>query len=132
MKSVVVYLFLFTFIAFEGCETEKMLLYSIENNSNVDIALRRAMFPMEPRCMKPEIKSEYDLFVRVSVVKPNSKNVYHKAWFYPDDTLYIHAFERRDVDEMDCEEFVRVYPVKKSWVISRQKMDSLDWKLEYP
>ena len=132
MKSVVVYLFLFTIIAFGGCKFGEIPCYTIVNNSNVDIALRRAMFPMEPRCMKPKIKSEYDLFVRVSVVKAHSTNYYDRTSYSPHEILHIHAFERRDVDEMDCEEFVRVYPVKKSWVISISELDSLDWKLEYP
>ena len=132
MKSVVVFLFLFTFIAFGGCKFGEIPCYTIVNNSNVDIALTRAMFPLEPSCIKPSKKTEYDLFVRVSVVKAHSTNYYDRTSYSPHEILHIHAFERRDVDEMDCEEFVRVYPVKKSWVISRQMMDSLDWKLEYP
>jgi len=43
----------------------------------------------------------------------------------------IGIFDWDDVDKMSCEEFERVYPIKKVWDLTLEELEACNWTLVY-
>ena len=122
-----------------SCETPKAQYFIIQNNSDKEIIIVNADFPIprESNCLKSGARFEYEALIRDRMIKPHSnKNFERSSWgeymfSHPNDTLYIGVFYREDVDRMSCEEFEKIFPLKKEWKVTLADMKANDWTLEY-
>jgi hypothetical protein len=114
-------------------EEESQKLF-IQNNSNEKIVPAFASFSMDTRsiCIRPTSKFERGALEDVTIL-PNSIQ-YIKGvanMFDHFDTVYIHIYNRIDVDTMFCEEFNRERPIQKRWAITKSDAEAMNWTLVY-
>jgi hypothetical protein len=81
-----------------------------------------------------ETKQEYENFIHYKAIKPHSsKDIIGLRYLDSQDTVFIHIFNRIDMDTMSCEEFKQKHPLKYEWKkVTVTDMEACDWTLEYP
>ena len=116
--------------------------FIVKNNSEQKIIIQFSQYTslsLVHDCMKPTTKYEYDKFIRDKMINPYSNKNFERngggigelILKYPNDTLYIGAFNLIDIDTMSCEEFERKFPLKKEWKVTLKDIQSADWTLVY-
>jgi len=114
---------------------------TIYNNSEEDIVSFGSLYhsmALEKECVKPSTRLEY-LDLKRKVIKPYSSQingidlVVDFMRTYPDIIWKwsIGIFDWDDVDKMSCEEFERVYPIKKVWDLTLEELEACNWTLVY-
>jgi hypothetical protein len=119
-----------------SCEHEEGQRFTIQNNSSEKIVPAFAYFPMDSIniCIKPTNKFERAALERVTILANSSQRQEGVASIFinrPQDTLYVHIYNRIDIDNMSCEEFNRERPILKSWAITKADAEAMNWILVY-
>lgn len=73
---------------------------------------------------------EYKQFLNHNLIAPNSSIMremdstvgYMRQ--YPELSLYIGIFYRVDMDTMSCDDFTRIFPLKKAWTLSVEELEA--------
>ena len=141
MKTYNLILLLFVFILFcnGSCEDKEKQSLIIQNNSDKEIiveALSSSYFNNSV-CLSVKGLSgrEYNNYIYYKSIKPqSSKNMENIAAFIlynQMDTTYIWVFNRMDLDTMSCDEYEKIFPLKKEWKVTVADMEACDWNLVY-
>lgn len=137
IKNIILVLIIPIF-CFGTCRNEEELGQSliILNNSSEKIVPAFAYFPTDSIniCIKPTNKFEKAAIEDATIPANSSKKLEGIARVlvnHPYDTLYVHIYNRIDIDNMSCEELNMERPIKKSWAITKADADALNWTLIY-
>ena len=135
MKKYIKYiLLLFCFFACENEEEDDFLIF---NNSDQEILAIYTRFENELGCVKPTTDFEYKKFIRsYGIGKHSSKNfkgikniLFHDP---PYNYIYLYIYNRADVDNLSCEEFIELDPLKAKYIITLESAIEMNWMLAYP
>ena len=141
----------FAFLVLMSCacnnhRSQGTYFLSIQNNSDNEIILSGLLTSISDTvtiaydtimCLKAD-SWEYEDLVRYASVKPHSIRVMEMDMIVDEmqdsNVLYnsIGVFHLMDIDTMSCEEFMRQYPIKKSWNLTLEDMVGNTWTLVYP
>lgn len=126
----IAYIF-FSLFLFVGCHDYQEIPFAIRNNSEGDIIVRLSTFQIPPECFKPFSPENYKRYIIGHAISPNTSRTF-QALTEPLDTLFVEVYHRADFDTLDCETFVQRYPIKRLWLVTHAKLDSVNWILAYP
>jgi hypothetical protein len=128
--------FVFTLFCSGSCEDKEGQRFTIQNNSEQEIYVIYSNRRLYPMCYIGNLtKREYENLMYYRAINPHSNKNFTALrdlmLEYPQDTAFIHIFNRVDMD-MSCKEFEQKYPLKKEWKVTSTDMEACNWILEYP
>lgn len=111
----------------------------IQNNSDKILYVEGSIcfsVALDSTCKKPTTRMEYNQLIHYltqpfTSQKMGADVIVDEMMIHPETIWSIGVFHWEDIETMSCEEFTRVFPLKKLWELTLDDLESCNWTLVY-